>query len=75
MGEILGSIVELALYGTGEALLWVLTLGRRTPRWPYEGTGSSVLEGLLVEGSTWLGFLFWAGVIAAVAFFTLGVGT
>ena len=66
MGEFVASVFEFVAYGTGEILLYVLTFGRRKPRWPYEGHDSAVLLELLYEGSTWLGFLFWAALITVL---------
>jgi hypothetical protein len=66
MGEVIASVLEWVAYGTGEVLLYVFTFGKRKPRWPYEGQDSAVLEELFYQGSTWLGLLFWAAVIAAL---------
>ena len=59
-------LVELLLYGTGECLLYAFTLGKRKPRGPHEGDGSTVLKEVLYQGSTWLGFVFWALVLAGL---------
>jgi len=68
MGGVVASFLELVAYGTGELLLYVLTLGKRRPRLPYEKQESSVAQELLFQGSTWLGFIFWATLIAALLF-------
>ena len=68
MGEIVVSVLEIVAYGTGEVLLYILTLGKRKPRWPYGDGDSAALAELFYQGSTWLGVLFWASVIAALVF-------
>jgi len=68
MGGCVASVVELVAYVTGELLLYALTFGRRRTRWPDEEKQSSAERALWMEGSTWLGFLFWAALIAALLF-------
>ena len=71
MVRIVGKIVELALYGTGEVLLRMVTLGRRAPRWPSSQGDGGVLQELFVLKNTWVGFPFWAAVLAAIGLVAL----
>jgi hypothetical protein len=68
MGELVASIFELIAYATGEALIYIATLGKRRPRLPYDHEGTGAYKALLVEGSTWIGFVFWAAVIAGLLY-------
>jgi len=52
-------IVEIVLFYTGEILLFVLTLGRKKPRWDYYAGEKPSKYVIFTEISVWLGFAFW----------------
>jgi hypothetical protein len=55
--------VEIICFYTGEIILFILTLGRRTPRWDYY-EGERPAKGIVLsEISIWIGFLFWIFLI------------
>lgn len=70
MSLVINIFVELIGHGTGQVLLYLFTLGKRKPQWPSDRADSVVAEELIFRGSTWLGYLFWAVVIATVIFLT-----
>jgi hypothetical protein len=57
---IMEEIIEFVGYITGELLLFILTLGRRKPNWNCNKMG--IMPKLLIQRSTWLGFIFWGAV-------------
>ena len=62
---IFGFIVEVFLFSTGEIILYILTLGKRTPTWK-RGYKEHVLKTFIfIDVSVLLGFFFW---ILAIAF-------
>ena len=59
-------IVDLFFVWTGEAVLWVVTLGRHAPQWD-RGLQPDALA--LESLSFWVGFAFW--VVVGVVLFQL----
>jgi hypothetical protein len=59
-------LVELAFCLTGEVVLWVVTLGRRSPRWDLYTTERPTRFVLLSEASIWIGGLFWLVIALGV---------
>ncbi len=60
-------VVETVCFYTGEIVLYVVTFGRKKPRWDFytdEGLAKSIL---LSEPSVWIGFFFWIFVIGGIA--------
>ncbi len=55
--------VEIICFYTGEIILFILTLGRRTPRWDYYEGKRPAKSVVLSEISILLGFLFWMFLI------------
>lgn len=60
-------IIEVLFFYTGEIILSVLTLGRKTIQWDYYSDASVTKWMLITELSTWVGFTFW---LLLFAFFT-----
>jgi len=52
-------VVEIILFYTGEILIFVLSLGRRKPRWDYYAKETSSKFIIFTEISVWLGIAFW----------------
>ena len=59
-------VADVFFIWTGEAVLWVVTLGRHAPQWD-RGFQSDALE--LEILSFWVGSLFWIGVGVALFFY------
>ena len=59
--------VEIICFYTGECVLYVLTLGRKKPRWDYYADAKPTKFVILTELSVWIGFFFWILVISWVA--------
>ena len=60
-------IVEIFCFYTGEIILYILTLGRKKPRWNYYLDASPSKFIILTEISFWIGFLFWIFLIGWIA--------
>jgi hypothetical protein len=60
-------ILEFVAYGTGEFVLYAVTLGRHRPKWPYRRKGSGITRELLFNLSTWVGIVFWGAALALTA--------
>jgi len=67
MLDIICVILGFIAYGTGELILYLVTLGRHKPKLPYQEKESMVTQELLVTGSTWIGIIFWGAVLLLVA--------
>lgn len=52
-------IFEIFFIGTGEIVLYILTLGKRKPVWKRETNGSPGKLGVLIDLSFIIGFIFW----------------
>jgi len=52
-------IVEIVLFYTGEILLFVMTLGRKKPRWDYYAMEKPSKSVIFTEISVWFGLAFW----------------
>ena len=66
--EFLWLIAEIVLFYTGEVVLFVLTLGRKKPRWDAYAGSDSMRAGCLSESSIVIGLVFWLATIAGVYF-------
>jgi hypothetical protein len=64
---VLDFILEFIAYGTGELLLYIVTLGTHKPEWPYSRKNSGVIQEFFFQRSTWLGIIFWVAVLVFVA--------
>ena len=60
-------ILEVVFFYTGEIILYVLTLGRKKPRWDFYSKESPFRWAALTEISWWIGFLFWVFMIGWIA--------
>lgn len=63
---IFGLILQMFLVATGEAVLFVLTLGRRKPRWDLYANENFGKFFLFTELSGWVGITFWIASIALI---------
>ena len=52
-------VFEIFFIGSGEILLYLLTLGKRKPVWKREPKVGSTMVALLIDISFILGFIFW----------------
>ena len=66
--EFLWLIAEIVLFYTGEVVLFVLTLGRKKPRWDAYGGSDSMRAGCFSEVSIIVGLVFWLAALAGVYF-------
>lgn len=60
---LLKCIVDFFLFATGEFILFLLTLGRRTPTWKRDQSEHLVKTFLFIDISIIIGFLFWIFVL------------
>ena len=59
-------ILEIGLYWTGEAVLYVVTLGRRKPSWDFDAENSSEMIPILWDISLYVGLITWLSVITLI---------
>ncbi len=52
-------IIEIFIIGTGEIVLYCITLGKRKPIFRRDYRGSSAKLGILIDLSFIIGFIFW----------------
>ena len=52
-------LVEGFFFYTGEIILFIVTLGKKRPRWNYYTDESPSKWVILTEFSTWIGIAFW----------------
>ncbi len=52
-------VIEILFIGSGEILLYLLSLGKRKPVWKRDHQGGSARLALLIDLSFILGFVFW----------------
>ena len=52
-------IVEIFFVGTGETVLYILTLDKRKPVWKREHKGGATKLAILIDASFIIGFIFW----------------
>jgi hypothetical protein len=52
-------IIEVIFFYTGEIVIFILTFGRRTPRWNYYMDESVSKWVIFTEISTWIGIALW----------------
>jgi hypothetical protein len=66
MAHIFFIVLLLAFFYSGEVILFMVTAGRKRPRWNLDGTKKSPesrdFGNLLAEASLWIGVLFWGSV-------------
>jgi hypothetical protein len=60
---------EIICFYTGEIILYILTFGRKKPRWDYYLNASPTKFIILTEISFWIGFFFWIFLIGWIARF------
>jgi hypothetical protein len=59
VGFLFHLFVEIICFYTGEIILYVITFGRKKPRWDYYSDASPSKWIILTEVSTWIGIIFW----------------
>ena len=64
-------IVEVFLFFTGEIILYILTLGKRTPTFKIEESENLAKIFLLMDISVVVGFIFWLLAIVCVVKITI----
>ena len=52
-------VVEVLFFYTGEVVIFIITFGKRKPRWNYYTDESASRFVIFTEASTWIGFAFW----------------
>ncbi|MHB8790812.1 MAG: hypothetical protein ACYDBT_13125 [Desulfobulbaceae bacterium] len=52
-------LIEVVFFYTGELVLFIVTFGRRKPRWDYYADESISKWVIFTEISTWIGIVFW----------------
>jgi hypothetical protein len=52
-------IVEIFFIGTGEIILYIISLGKRKPVWKWVNKGGSTKLAILIDLSFIIGFIFW----------------
>lgn len=52
-------IIEIFFIGTGEIILYIITLGKRKPVWKRESKGGPAKLAILIDLSFIIGFIFW----------------
>jgi hypothetical protein len=59
-------VVEIFFFYSGEIILYLLTFGRRKPRWDYYTEERASKFVILTEISMWIGMLAWLLIAAAL---------
>jgi hypothetical protein len=59
--------IEIICFYTGEIILYLLTLGKKKPRWDYYTGASPTKFVIMTEISVWIGFAFWILTIGFIA--------
>jgi hypothetical protein len=59
-------IFELVCFFTGEIVLYLLTFGKRKPRWDYYEHEKPYKWAIFTELSMYIGFAFWVAVAALI---------
>ena len=52
-------LIEVLFFYTGEIVLFMVTFGKKKPRWDYYANESTSKWVILTELSTWVGIAFW----------------
>ena len=63
-------LIEVVCFYTGEIVLYLLTFGRKKPRWDYYTEASPVKFMIMTEISVWMGLAFW---ILAIVFISRAI--
>jgi len=66
-------IFDVLMVGTGEVVLWVMTGGRRTPRWDQFASERPARMVVLSELSCWVGIASWLVMLGIVHRLVQGV--
>lgn len=59
-------VVEILFWGTGELILFLVSFGRRKPRWGLYKREQPARSIFLFELSFWVGAFFWGFVVFVV---------
>ena len=60
-------VFEIIFFYTGEFVLYVLTFGKKKPRWDFYDNERPLKFVIRTEISWWIGFLFWVFLIGWIA--------
>ncbi len=52
-------IIEIFFIGTGEIILYIISLGKRKPVWKRESKSGSIKLAIFIDLSFIIGFIFW----------------
>lgn len=58
--------IEIILFYSGELVLYVISGGRKKPRWDYYNNEAITKWMIFTEISVWIGFIFWILVILLI---------
>ena len=59
--------IEVVCFYTGEIILYLLTIGKKKPRWDYYVEASPTKFVIMTEISVWIGMAFWIFTIGFIA--------
>ena len=59
-------IFEIIFFYTGEIVLYIITLGRKKPRWDYYVEAKPSKFVIFTSLSEWIGIIFWILLIVVV---------
>lgn len=65
--------IEFFCFYTGEVALYIITFGKRKPRWDYYAHDKPTKFVVLTELSVWIGMFFWVLIIALFVKFSFSI--
>ena len=57
------ALIEVICYPTGEIVLYILSFGKKKPRWDYYLNDKPSKFVILTEISVWVGIFFWVSIL------------
>jgi hypothetical protein len=63
------ALIELICYPTGEIVLYILSFGKKNPRWDYRTKDKPSKFVILTEISVWVGISFWASIFLIIIWY------
>jgi len=58
--------IEILFFYTGECILYVITFGKKKPRWDYYINEKPTKFVILTELSVWIGLFFWVLIVVFI---------
>ena len=58
--------LEIVFFYTGEIILFLISFGRKKPRWDYYTNATASKFVVFTEISEWIGLLFWIAIIVLI---------